>query len=72
MGEVDKITELINKYTMELRDHYNTKIRINTEENYSLESYSPYEDGVNDAYINAKEQFIDELRELKDFYIDEK
>lgn len=65
MEKVDKIVELINKYTMELRDHYNTKIRINTEENYSLESYSPYEDGFNDAYINAKEQFIDELRELR-------
>ena len=44
---------------MELRDHYNTKVRIDTEENYSLESYSPYEDGGNDAYINAKEQFVD-------------
>ena len=65
MANTDKITELINKYTMELRDHYNTKGRIETEENYSLESYSPYEDGVNDAYINAKEQFIDELRELR-------
>lgn len=65
MAKVDKITELINKYTMELRDHYNTKVRIDTEENYSLESYSPYEDGVNDAYINAKEKFIDELRELR-------
>ena len=62
MGEVDKITELIHKYTVELRDHYNTEIRINTEENYSLESYSPYEDGVNDASINSKEQFVDELR----------
>lgn len=28
-------------------------------------SIKPYEDGVNDAYINAKEQFIDELRELR-------
>lgn len=65
MANTDKITELINKYTMELRDHYNTKGRIETEENYSLESYSPYEDGVKDAYINAKEQFIDELRELR-------
>lgn len=65
MANTDKITELINKYTMELRDHYNTKGRIETEDNYSLESYSPYEDGVNDAYINAKEQFIDELRELR-------
>ena len=39
MANTDKITELINKYTMELRDHYNTKGRIETEENYSLESY---------------------------------
>ena len=68
MAKVDKITELINKYTMELRDHYNTKVRIDTEENYSLETYSPYEDGVNDAYINAKEQFVDELIELKEYY----
>lgn len=67
MAKVDKIAELINKYTMELRDHYNTEGRIETEENYSLETYSPYEDGVNDAYINAKEQFVDELRELKDY-----
>ena len=71
MGKVDKITELINKYTMELRDHYNTKVRIDTDENYPLESYSPYEDGVNDAYINAKEQFIDELRELIEYYYNE-
>lgn len=41
---------------------------IDTDENYSIESYSPYEDGVNDAYINAKEQFIDELRELMEYY----
>lgn len=66
MANVDKITELINKYTMELRDHYNTKVRIDTDENYS-----PYEDGVNDAYINAKEQFIDELRELLEDYYNE-
>ena len=71
MSKVDKITELINKYTMELRDHYNTKVRIDTEENYSLEIYSPYEDGVNDAYINAKEQFIDELRDLIEYYYNE-
>lgn len=71
MEKVDKITELINKYTMELRDHYNTKVRIDTDENYSIESYSPYEDGVNDAYINAKEQFIDELRELIEDYYNE-
>ena len=71
MANVDKITELINKYTMELREHYNTKGRIDTDENYSLESYSPYEDGVNDAYINAKEQFIDELRELIEDYYNE-
>ena len=71
MAKIDKITELINKYTMELRDHYNTKLMIDTEENYSLESYSPYEDGVNDAYINAKEQFIDELRELIEYYYNE-
>lgn len=71
MEKVDKITELINKYTIELRDHYNTKVRIDTDENYSIESYSPYEDGVNDAYINAKEQFIDELRELIEDYYNE-
>ena len=71
MTKVDKITELINKYTMELRDHYNTKVSIDTDENYSIESYSPYEDGVNDAYINAKEQFIDELRELIEYYYNE-
>ena len=65
MAKVDKIAELINKYTMELRDHYNTKIRINTEENYSLESYSPYEDG---GVMMPKEQFVDELRELKEYY----
>lgn len=71
MANVDKITELINKYTMELRDHYNTKVRIDTEKNYSIESYSPYEDGVNDAYINAKEKFIDELRDLIEYFYNE-
>lgn len=68
MAKVEKIVQLINKYTMELRGHYNTEGRIKTEENYSLESYSPYEDGGNDAYINAKEQFIDELRDLIEYY----
>lgn len=66
MVKVDKIAELINKYTIELRDHYNTEGRIKTEKNYSLESYSSYDEGSNEAYINAKEQFIEELRELKD------
>ena len=68
MAKVDKIAELINKYTMELRGHYNTEGRIKTENNYSLESYSSYDEGSNDAYINAKEQFIEELIELKDYY----
>ena len=68
MAKVDKITELINKYTYELRQHYNTEGRITTEKNYSLESYSSYDEGSNDAYINAKEQFIEELRELREYY----
>lgn len=40
-------------------------ILLITGRNYSLESYSSYDEGSNDAYISAKEQFIDELRELR-------
>lgn len=68
MSKVDKIIELINKYTMELREHYNTEGRIKTEKNYSLESYSSYDEGGNDAFISAKERFVEELRELKEYY----
>lgn len=29
-----------------------------------------YSEGNNDAYINAKEQFLEELEELKEYYND--
>ena len=67
MAKVDKIVELIDKYKEELKKHYKEVERLESKREI-LSSVSAYSEGDNDAYIDAKEQFIKELEELKEYY----
>ena len=67
MAKVDKIVELINRYKQELKEHYKEAGRLESKREI-LNSILSYSEGDNDAYIEAKEQFIKELEELKEYY----
>lgn len=67
MAKVDKIKELIDRYKKELKEHYKYAGRLEVERECMREKFT-YTEGNNDAYINAKENFIEELEELKEYY----
>ena len=67
MAKVDKIIELIERYKQELKEHYREAGRIEAERG-NLNGSLSYSEGNNDAYINAKENFLEELEELKEYY----
>ena len=67
MAKIDIITELINKYKEELRGHYKEAGKLEYQRESSYDRFT-YSEGNNDAYINAKEKFIEELEELKNYY----
>lgn len=67
MAKTDKITELIERYRKELKEHYKEAGRLEKEREGTNRAFS-YSEGNNDAYINAKGNFIEELEELKDCY----
>ena len=67
MAKTDKIVELIERYKQELKEHYKQYGRIEAEREFGNGKFS-YIEGNNDAYINAKENFIEELEELKEYY----
>ena len=67
MAKVEKIVELINRYKQELKEHYKEAGRLESKREM-LNSILSYSEGDNDAYIEAKEQFIKELEELKEYY----
>lgn len=67
MAKTDKITELINRYKQELKEHYKEAGRLEAEREGMREKFI-YTEGNNDAYINAKENFLEELEELKEYY----
>ena len=67
MAKIDIITELINKYKEELKGHYKEAGKLEYQRESSYEKFS-YSEGNNDAFIVAKEQFLEELEKLKDYY----
>lgn len=67
MAKIDKIVEIIERYKEELKEHYKQAGRIEVERESRNSKFS-YIEGNNDAYINAKEQFVEELEELKEYY----
>jgi hypothetical protein len=67
MAKIDKIVELINRYNKEIKEHYKISEKLEVERNSFNKKFS-YNEGNNDAYINAKEQFVEELEELKEYY----
>ena len=67
--KIDMIINLINKYKEELKGHYKEERRLEAERESMYEKFT-YSEGNNDAYINAKEQFLEELEELKEYYND--
>lgn len=67
MAKIDIITELINKYKEELKGHYKEAGKLEYQRESSYDRFT-YSEGNNDAYINAKEKFIEELEELKNYY----
>ena len=67
MAKTDKIAELIKRYKQELKEHYKEAGKLEAERE-SMGRKFTYSEGNNDAYINAKEQFIEELEELKEYY----
>lgn len=67
MAKVDKIIELIERYKQELKEHYREAGRIEAGREGMREKFT-YIEGNNDAYINAKENFLEELEELKEYY----
>ena len=67
--KIDAIINLINKYKEELKEHYKEAGRLEAERESMREKFT-YSEGNNDAYINAKEQFLEELEELKEYYND--
>ena len=67
MAKIDKIVEIIERYKQELKEHYKQAGRIEIKRESRNSKFS-YIEGNNDAYINAKEQFVEELEELKEYY----
>ncbi len=67
MAKIDKIVEIIERYNQELKEHYKQAGRIEFERESRNSKFS-YIEGNNDAYINAKEKFVEELEELKEYY----
>lgn len=67
MAKIDKIVEIIERYKQEIKEHYKQAGRIEVERESRNSKFS-YIEGNNDAYINAKEQFVEELEELKEYY----
>ena len=67
MAKIDKIVELINKYKKELKKHYKESGRLEAEREGMNRKFT-YTEGNNDAYINAKENFLEELEKLKEYY----
>lgn len=67
MAKVEKIVQLINKYKQELKEHYKKAGKLEAERESTGEKFN-YSEGNNDAYINSKENFIEELQELKEYY----
>lgn len=67
MAKIDKIVELINKYKKELKEHYKESERLEAEREGMNRKFT-YTEGNNDAYINAKENFLEELEKLKEYY----
>ena len=67
MAKIDIITDLISKYKEELKEHYKEAGRLECQREGSYEKFS-YSEGNNDAYIVVKEEFIEELEKLKDYY----
>lgn len=66
MDTVKKITELINKYDREVKQHYKVSGRLELERENSNSKFS-YNEGANDNSIMVKEKFIEELEELKEY-----
>ena len=67
MKKVDKIQEFIDRYKEELKKHYKEAGKLEYQRENSYEKFS-YSEGNNDAYINAKEDFLEVLEELKEYY----
>lgn len=67
MAKTDKIAELIKRYKQELKEHYKEAGKLEAGREGMHEKFT-YTEGNNDAYINAKEQFIEELEKLKEYY----
>nr|DAE86578.1 MAG TPA: hypothetical protein [Caudoviricetes sp.] len=67
MAKVDKIVELINRYKQELKEHYKMEGKLE-ERRDAWNGKMGFEEGLNMAYIKAKEHFIQELEELKEYY----
>lgn len=67
MAKTDKITELIDMYRQELKEHYKQSGKIEADRERGNGKFS-YIEGNNDAYINAKESFVEELEKLKEYY----
>lgn len=65
--KIDIIIDLIDRYKKELKEHYKEAGRIEAKKENTDKKFT-YSEGNNDAYINAKEQFIEELNELKEYY----
>ena len=67
MAKVDKIKELIDRYKEEIKEHYKMEGKLEAERE-GMNRKLTYTEGNNDAYINAKENFLEELEKLKEYY----
>ena len=67
MAKIDIITELIDKYKQELKEHYKMEGKLE-ERRGDWNAKLSFDEGLNIAYTKAKEHFIKELEELKDYY----
>lgn len=68
--KIDVIINLINKYKEELKEHYKIEGKLE-ERRENWNSKLGFEEGLNMAYTKAKERFIEELEELKEYYNNE-
>ena len=66
MNTLNKIVELINRFEQEIKHHYRKKGRFEAEREINNADIG-YGEGVNDGVILAKEKFIEELKELKEY-----
>ena len=67
MAKTDKIKELIDKYKEEIKEHYKMEGKLE-ERRDAWNAKMGFEEGLNMAYLKAKEHFIQELEELKEYY----